>query len=251
MFSNADDALKFIDDQDVKFIDVRFCDLPGVMQHFNVPASRGRRGVLRQRSDVRRLVDPRLPGDQRVRHEADPGPVDRVPRPVPGREDAERQLQHRRPVHGRALQPRPAPGRPQGRGLPALDRHRRHRVLRARGRVLRLRRRPVRDEAERGLLPHRLHRGRLEHGPDRGGRQPGLQDAVQGRVLPGAAGRPLRRPARPDHPRAGRPRAQGRAGAPRGRHGRPGRDQLPVRHAAEQRRQGHDLQVRREERRHG
>src|SRR5829696_6768640 len=30
MFSNAD--------EDVKFIDVRFCDLPGVMQHFNVPA---------------------------------------------------------------------------------------------------------------------------------------------------------------------------------------------------------------------
>ncbi len=44
-----------------------------------------------------------------------------------------------------------------------VDRHRRHRVLRARGRVLRLRRRPLRDEAERGLLLHRLHRGRLEH----------------------------------------------------------------------------------------
>ncbi len=39
MFSNADEVLKFIVDQDVKFIDVRFCDLPGAMQHFNVPAS--------------------------------------------------------------------------------------------------------------------------------------------------------------------------------------------------------------------
>ncbi len=38
MFSNADEVLKFIKDQDVKFVDVRFCDLPGVMQHFNVPA---------------------------------------------------------------------------------------------------------------------------------------------------------------------------------------------------------------------
>jgi glutamine synthetase len=38
MFSNADEVLKFIKDEDVKFIDVRFCDLPGVMQHFNVPA---------------------------------------------------------------------------------------------------------------------------------------------------------------------------------------------------------------------
>jgi glutamine synthetase len=38
MFSNADEALAFIRDEDVKFVDVRFCDLPGVMQHFNVPA---------------------------------------------------------------------------------------------------------------------------------------------------------------------------------------------------------------------
>ena len=38
MFSNADEVLKYIKDEDVKFIDVRFCDLPGVMQHFNVPA---------------------------------------------------------------------------------------------------------------------------------------------------------------------------------------------------------------------
>ena len=38
MFSNADEVLKFIKDEDVMFVDVRFCDLPGVMQHFNVPA---------------------------------------------------------------------------------------------------------------------------------------------------------------------------------------------------------------------
>ena len=38
MFTNADEVLKFISDQDIKFVDVRFCDLPGVMQHFNVPA---------------------------------------------------------------------------------------------------------------------------------------------------------------------------------------------------------------------
>ncbi|NED13245.1 type I glutamate--ammonia ligase [Streptomyces sp. SID9124] len=39
MFQNADDAKKFIADNDVKFIDVRFCDLPGVMQHVTVPAA--------------------------------------------------------------------------------------------------------------------------------------------------------------------------------------------------------------------
>ena len=39
MFSNAEEVLAFIKDEDVKFIDIRFCDLPGVMQHFNVPAA--------------------------------------------------------------------------------------------------------------------------------------------------------------------------------------------------------------------
>ncbi|MEU4098029.1 type I glutamate--ammonia ligase [Streptomyces sp. NPDC026673] len=36
-FQNADEVKKFISDNDVKFVDVRFCDLPGVMQHFTVP----------------------------------------------------------------------------------------------------------------------------------------------------------------------------------------------------------------------
>src|SRR3954452_16840515 len=39
MFQNADEAKKFIADEGVKFVDVRFCDLPGVMQHFTVPVS--------------------------------------------------------------------------------------------------------------------------------------------------------------------------------------------------------------------
>jgi glutamine synthetase len=39
MFSNSDEVLRFISDEDVKYVDVRFCDLPGVMQHFNTPAA--------------------------------------------------------------------------------------------------------------------------------------------------------------------------------------------------------------------
>jgi glutamine synthetase len=38
MFNNADEVSRYISDNDVKFVDVRFCDLPGVMQHFTVPA---------------------------------------------------------------------------------------------------------------------------------------------------------------------------------------------------------------------
>jgi glutamine synthetase len=38
MFQNADEAQGYIADNDVKFVDVRFCDLPGIMQHFTIPA---------------------------------------------------------------------------------------------------------------------------------------------------------------------------------------------------------------------
>ncbi|GGM54300.1 glutamine synthetase [Longimycelium tulufanense] len=38
MFKNPDEVQRFITDEDVKFVDVRFSDLPGIMQHFTVPA---------------------------------------------------------------------------------------------------------------------------------------------------------------------------------------------------------------------
>jgi glutamine synthetase len=36
-FSNADDVLRFIAEEKVEFIDVRFTDLPGTVQHFTIP----------------------------------------------------------------------------------------------------------------------------------------------------------------------------------------------------------------------
>jgi glutamine synthetase len=38
MFKNSSEVLKFIKEKDVKFLDIRFTDLPGVQQHFNIPA---------------------------------------------------------------------------------------------------------------------------------------------------------------------------------------------------------------------
>jgi glutamine synthetase len=38
MFTNSDEVLRFIADEGVQLVDVRFCDLPGIMQHFTVPA---------------------------------------------------------------------------------------------------------------------------------------------------------------------------------------------------------------------
>ena len=34
MFQGADDLLAYLKDEDVETVDIRFCDLPGVMQHF-------------------------------------------------------------------------------------------------------------------------------------------------------------------------------------------------------------------------
>lgn len=39
MFQGADVLLAYIKDQGVQNIDVRFCDIPGVMQHFTIPAA--------------------------------------------------------------------------------------------------------------------------------------------------------------------------------------------------------------------
>jgi len=39
LFSDSSEVLKFIADTDVKFLDIRFTDLPGIQQHFNIPAS--------------------------------------------------------------------------------------------------------------------------------------------------------------------------------------------------------------------
>ncbi|HEX7994211.1 MAG TPA: glutamine synthetase, partial [Streptosporangiaceae bacterium] len=39
MFTSGEEVLRYIADADVQFVDVRFCDLPGTMQHFTVPAA--------------------------------------------------------------------------------------------------------------------------------------------------------------------------------------------------------------------
>lgn len=38
MFSSPEEVLAYIKDEEVVFVDIRFTDLPGVQQHFNVPA---------------------------------------------------------------------------------------------------------------------------------------------------------------------------------------------------------------------
>ncbi|MDR2372731.1 MAG: type I glutamate--ammonia ligase [Bifidobacteriaceae bacterium] len=39
MFASPEEALAFVRSEGVEFVDVRFCDLPGIMQHFTIPAA--------------------------------------------------------------------------------------------------------------------------------------------------------------------------------------------------------------------
>lgn len=39
MFSTIDEVIEYIEREGIEFIDIRFCDLPGVMQHFSIPVS--------------------------------------------------------------------------------------------------------------------------------------------------------------------------------------------------------------------
>ena len=54
----ADDIIKQIKDEDVEYVDIRFCDLPGVVQHFSIPASFFDRACSRTgwRSTARRFA---------------------------------------------------------------------------------------------------------------------------------------------------------------------------------------------------
>ena len=81
-----------------------------------------RRGHLRRRHDVRRLLDRRLEGDQRVRHVPDARPGDRDDRSVLRRDHPGHHLRRARADHRRALQPRPARHRQEGRGDREVDR---------------------------------------------------------------------------------------------------------------------------------
>lgn len=47
MFTQAQELIDFIEKEEIAYIDVRFCDLPGVQQHFTIPASELQASVLK------------------------------------------------------------------------------------------------------------------------------------------------------------------------------------------------------------
>ena len=86
------------------------------MQHFSVPAHAAHRGRLRGGLRLRRLVDPRVPGDPGVGHDPRARPEHRGHRPVPPAQDANLNCFVRDPVTGEPYSPRPPLRRQEGRG---------------------------------------------------------------------------------------------------------------------------------------
>ena len=66
--------LEMIKEKDIKYVDLRFTDPKGKWQHVAQHVSTDRRGPADRRHHVRRLVDRRLEGDQRVRHDPEARP---------------------------------------------------------------------------------------------------------------------------------------------------------------------------------
>ena len=91
------------------------------------------------------------------------------------------------PASRRALPPRSAQHRQEGRGLPDEHRHRRPGVFRRRSGVLHLRQYPLRPEQQLRLLLHRLRGRPLEFRPR--GKQPRLSPALTRKATS-----PFRRP---------------------------------------------------------
>ncbi len=183
LFKDSSEVLKFIKDTDVKFLDIRFTDLPGVQQHFNIPAAT----VDEDFFTVGQLFDgSSIRGFQSI-NESDLQLIPDISTAFVDPFRTERTLvlvfDIYNPRNGEIYHRDPRQIAKKAEKYLRVDRHRRHRVLRAGGRVLRLRRRPLRGEAEQVVLRGRLVRGRMEHGPRRRGRQPREQDPLQGRLL--------------------------------------------------------------------
>ena len=97
------EVLELVGAEEVEFVDLRFCDLPGVMQHVSIPANVLDEG---QFEDGHAFDGSSVRGFQQIQ-ESDmvliAGSEHRVPRPVPPPEDAGDALLRGRPRHRRAL----------------------------------------------------------------------------------------------------------------------------------------------------
>ena len=237
------DVVRLMQDEGVEIVDFRFCDLPGLMQHFSTPAHQltedgFEEGYGFDGSSIR--------GFQEIQ-ESDmilvPDPNTAVIDPFREAKTLNLNCFVRDPVTGDSYSRDPRYVAKKAEDYLRLDRAGRHRLLRAGGGVLHLQRRPLPPGPALGHVLGRLGGGHLELGRRREA-QPRVQAPVQGGLLPRPAHGPLPGPALEDDPHAGAGGHRDRGAAPRGGHRRPGRDRHALRHPAAHGRQAHALQVR-------
>ena len=204
MFADRDELFRYIKDEDVEFVDVRFCDLPGVMQHFTVPVSSFgpevfEDGLMFDGSSIR--------GFQAI-HESD---MALFPDPTTAYLDtfrADKTLVVNFFIHD------PLTGEAYSRDPRNIARKAQE-YLKSTGIGDTAFFAPeaefyvfddVRFETKQNTGYYSIDSiaGAWNTGRRGGRREPRLQGQVQGRLLPGAAVRPLRRPARRDRPRSSR-----------------------------------------------
>ena len=190
MFQNSEELLKYVKDEGIEMVDVRFCDLPGIMQHFTVPVSSFDQSVF---DDGLGFDGSSIRGFQAI-NESDmqlyPDPTTAYIDPFRTAKTLNVNFFIHDPITGEAYSRDPRNIARKALRVPRQHWHRRHGVLRLRGRVLHLRLGAVLHRRQRRLLPHRLGRGLVELRPGEL-RQPRLQDPPQGWLLPGRALRPL------------------------------------------------------------
>ena len=82
MATDAGKILSRIKDEEIDWVDLRFTDPKGKWQHLTMASGVIDEDDADRRADVRRQLDRRLEGDQRIRHDPEARPRRRLRRSV-------------------------------------------------------------------------------------------------------------------------------------------------------------------------
>jgi glutamine synthetase len=244
--TTAKDVLKMIKDKDVKFVDLRFTDPRGKMQHVTFDKSLVDEDLFAEglMFDGSSIAGWKAINESDMKLMPDPAPPHR---PVLRADDAGDLLRRARAAPASPTA-RSAHDRQEGRGLSEADRHRRHAIFGPEAEFF------VFDDVRFSADPYNTgfsstrrraadqHRHRIRDG------QPRPPHAHQGRLLPGAADRQRCRTCAPRCCRSWPRWASRREAPPRGG-ARPARTRHQVRPADHPGRPHADLQVRHPQRR--
>ena len=181
---NPAEVVRLVKDEGIEVVDLRFCDLPGLMQHFSIPAHALTEEMFTEGNG---FDGSSIRGFQQI-HESDmillPDPSTAVIDPFRQHKTLNLNCFVHDPLTLEPYSRDPRYVAKKAEAYVKTTRHRRHVLLRARSRVLRLRRRAVLPGPALRLLPGRLDRGHLELGPRRRSRTSATNRATRRATSP-------------------------------------------------------------------